>query len=347
MAEALAQYGSLRAVEAVMGHEAAERYRTDWGDGDFSAAGYFRYAAAGYDQPLADLPEAPDGQRMMYVKGMLVWDMLSREVGRDRFRHAMRRLTTEHRFASISWPLFWDSFARYAGRDLETFHDQWFARAGAPDWRVTWSDRGHSRGVEVTVTQRGTPFDVTADMLLIGAKGERYVRPVHLEGERTDLVFRPPFEVRDVVLDPEEHVLHWTDEYRTIASVMVPVTQALRQQLLGRGVDVRPAVTEAFSRVPAADHFGLKFMLHYRLAEALMQRGAPDADVGREFGLALENATRCTDRLPWVYFHLARFARTDGDSVRLRWAVSSAVAADGLAGGHTGVAPLALGLLPR
>jgi hypothetical protein len=346
MAEALAQYGSLVAYEAILGANAAQRYRThgapDWGDGDFSMAGYFKYAVAGYDMPLSDLPEAPDGQRMMYVKGMLVWQMLSDELGRDRFRRAMRAITAANAGKTMSWPAFWTALEKASRRNLSVFHHQWFAGTGAPTWNLAWSESfGSMHG---TVSQDGT-FASTVAVRLEGTDGQVAYRRVRIDGPRTTFTLHVGFAVRSVTLDPDERTLHWTKEYRTIATVMAPVTRAVREGLMGQDSDLRGALLASLALVPTEDSFGLGFMLRYRLGEAAMNAG-DEAEARMQFELALASSSRCTDRLPWLYFHLARFAKATNDQVRLRWAVGNALVSDSFAGGHSGVRPLALGLVP-
>ncbi|HYJ04700.1 MAG TPA: hypothetical protein VEX43_06175, partial [Chthoniobacterales bacterium] len=88
--EALAQYGSLRAVQKLEGEDAAERYRRRGAPGYYSEYSGFAYLArslVGIDAPLDNLP-ASDGflsRRVANTKGMLVWSMLGDAMGHKSF----------------------------------------------------------------------------------------------------------------------------------------------------------------------------------------------------------------------------------------------------------------------
>lgn len=202
MAESLAQLGSLRAVEALMGAEAAERYRShgfpDWGNGMFSSIGYLKLIAAGYDAKLGELPEAPDGQRLMYVKGLLVWDMLSRELGRDEFRRVLRQIASRHAFQTIAWKDFWRAIEKGSGKDLGWFYDQWFDRTGAPDWQLTWEQKGNT--VQAVVTQSPPYFRATLEIEAAGDGGQNLTRSVQVSGPRTELQWPVGFSVERLTL---------------------------------------------------------------------------------------------------------------------------------------------------
>jgi len=81
LSEAMAQYGSLRAVEELEGVASAERYRRTGYPGyntEQNALGYFKLAAAGLDtSAMRDLPPGTLSHDIADMKGFLVWDMLS------------------------------------------------------------------------------------------------------------------------------------------------------------------------------------------------------------------------------------------------------------------------------
>lgn len=62
LSEGIAQYGALRAVEAIMGADAVRTFRKHEYPGYFGQGGelYFRTVAQGHDAPLADLPTSED-----------------------------------------------------------------------------------------------------------------------------------------------------------------------------------------------------------------------------------------------------------------------------------------------
>ncbi|HKR61051.1 MAG TPA: hypothetical protein VJS64_15130, partial [Pyrinomonadaceae bacterium] len=93
--EMLAEYGGLRAVETIAGPAAAERYRRIGYEPDpiYSALEYFKLVGKGIDGPIGDLPADEKFRNVAYNKGFLVWDMLSREIGRQKFQRVLRGIT--------------------------------------------------------------------------------------------------------------------------------------------------------------------------------------------------------------------------------------------------------------
>src|SRR5712692_323424 len=122
LSESMAQYGSLRAVEILEGAAAAERYRrTGYPDyiSDQNALGYFTLVAHGTDHRLSDLPPEGDLSRALSnSKGFIVWDMLSREIGRQQFSRILQSIIREHAYRRVTWNEFLRAIDAGAGRDL-------------------------------------------------------------------------------------------------------------------------------------------------------------------------------------------------------------------------------------
>ncbi len=211
--EALAQYGSLRVVEAIQGAEVAEQYRRTGLPNyspEFSALGYFKMAATGLDQRLADLQGEP-GRRLAYTKGFLVWDMLSREIGREKFQRIMRAVTRRYAFREITWSEFLRAVEVGAGRDLDWFYEQWFERTGAPDYQLDWKqERKIVRG---EITQPAPFYRITLEVEIKGAN-RRLLKTVEIAGGQTKFNWLVPFKVDSVTLDPKYKVLRWLPEFR-------------------------------------------------------------------------------------------------------------------------------------
>jgi len=214
--EALAEYGGQRVVEELAGPEAARRLRTSGFEHDpiYSAAAYFRLVGAGVDQPLAGMGSGIDQRNLAYNKGSLVFGMLSREVGRDRFRRILHGIARGRRMGTITWREFVDAVDAGAGRKLDWFFDQWLTRAGAPDFRLAWTQQGDS--VRGTITQTAPHYRAHLEVELRGSGGERSVRVVEITGASATFTAAPGFRVAEAVLDPDYTVLRWTPEYRAL-----------------------------------------------------------------------------------------------------------------------------------
>lgn len=216
MEEALAEYGALCVVEALAGAEAAERYRRTGFEYDpgYSALQYFRLAGAGVDNKLSDLRPGLEHRNLAYSKGFLVFDMLSREVGRKSFRRVLRDLTRRYAFKEIGWNEFLRAVEKSAKRNLRWFYDQWFGRTGAPNFELSWQqEKGGIRGV---IVQIAPYYEATLQIEARNNEGQTSVFKVRVNGAKKAFSFPVNFRVESVILDPHYFVLHWTPEYRSL-----------------------------------------------------------------------------------------------------------------------------------
>ena len=216
MEEALAEYGGLRVVETIAGAAAAKQLRMTGFEYDpiYSALAYFKSVGAGVDQPLNDLQPRLEHRNLAYTKGALVFDMLSRELGRSDFQRILHELTQRYRFQSFTWQEFLAAIELGAGRDLAWFYEQWFQRTGAPDFRVSWNQQGDTlRGV---ITQAEPYYRAR---LRVSIRDSETEVDHFLETTEASVGFAVPvgFRVTSVILDPNFEVLRWTSEYRAAA----------------------------------------------------------------------------------------------------------------------------------
>ncbi len=217
MEEMLAEYGGSRAVETLAGPDPAERYRRQGYEPDpiYSALEYFKLVRKGIDGKLGDLPADEKVRDIAYNKGFLVWGMLSREIGRKKFKQVLRRITRRYAFRQLTFKEFWREIEAGAGRDLSWFYQQWFDRTGAPDFQLEWKQEG--RTVHGTITQTAPYYRVTLPVEIQGDDGQRVVRNVKVTGARINFAAPVKFHVRSVTLDPHYVVLRWTPEYHRIS----------------------------------------------------------------------------------------------------------------------------------
>jgi hypothetical protein len=231
--EALAQYGSLRVVEAMQGATVAEQYRRTGLPNysvEFSALGYFKMAAAGSDQRLADLQGEP-GRRLAYTKGFLVWDMLSREIGRERFQRILHNLTRRYAFREITWDELLRAIEVGAGRNLRWFYEQWFERTGAPDYQLDWKQEG--RLVRGTISQPAPYYRAILEVEIKGAN-RRLLKTIEIVNGQKEFNWSVPFKVDSVVLDPNYKLLRWTSEFKTRASNSANRQMSKQNQAIGK-----------------------------------------------------------------------------------------------------------------
>ncbi|MDQ3668161.1 MAG: hypothetical protein M3410_16625 [Acidobacteriota bacterium] len=225
MEEALAEYGALRVVETLAGADAAEQYRRAGFEYDpgYSALQYFKLVGAGFDNKLSDLRSQLEHRNIAYSKGFLVFDMLSREVGRERFQRILHDLTRRYAFREIGWNEFLRIVEKGAGRNLRGFYEQWFERTDAPDFQLTWKQENEKlRGV---INQTSPYYQTALEIEAKNNQGQRLVRTVKIRRGETSFSFPVNFRVESVTLDPHYLVLRWTPEYRNAASAARPSSQ--------------------------------------------------------------------------------------------------------------------------
>lgn len=217
--EMLAEYGGLRAVETIAGPAAAERYRRSGYEPDpiYSALEYFKTIGKGIDGPIGDLPADEKFRNIAYNKGFLVWDMLSREIGRQKFQSVLRGITRRYAFRQLTLKELWRAIEIGAGRDLGWFYQQWFERTGAPEFQLIWKQEGNK--VRGTITQTAPHYRATLQIEIKGENGKRLMRNVKVAGARATFIVPAAFRARSVTLDPHYLVLRWTPEYRSAAGM--------------------------------------------------------------------------------------------------------------------------------
>ena len=212
--EAMAQYGSLRAVEMVEGPDVAESYRRTGYPGyvhagyvpDASAQAYLKTEARSMDQPLSALQPDSYGRQLADTKGFLVLDLLSRTVGREVFRRILQDVASRYAGNEISWDEFLEEVQKGSGANLTWFYQQWFEREGVPQWGVTWRQAGNL--VFGAIRQPPPYFRAEVDVLLEGEDGQNWVETVELHAESTVFVLPAGFKVRAVTVDPRFLVPH-------------------------------------------------------------------------------------------------------------------------------------------
>jgi hypothetical protein len=352
--EAMAQYGALVSIDALEGPDAAARFRRR-GDPGFgieqSGLAFLALAAADLDNELSDLP--PSQRYSLYIansKGFLVYDLLSRTIGREKFRQILRAFTHEHAFQRVTLEEFLAAIGKGARSDLTWFYKQWFERKGAPDWQMTWTQEGATlRGI---ITQSPPYYQATVEIQAKSSDCQQIARSVEIRGPRTEFTWPVKFQVKSVVLDPDFKVLHWTPEYRAEGTALVPYWQGLVKWQEGKSAEAQQILTTALAQAPVPDLYAVHFMLEEGWARVLqgdksLSKEKKFSEMKVHLEKALASPVRRPDRLPWVYYFLATVAKQLNDEATLRRAVEGAITSDAALGGRTGWGSAARALLPE
>ena len=218
--ESLAEYGGSRVVEIIAGPTAAEQHRRNGYPPDpiYSALEYFKLVGEGFDRELGDLPRGLKFLNIAYNKGFLVWDMLSREIGREKFRRILRHITQRFAFQRVTLRELWRAIEMGAGRNLHWFFQQWFERRGAPEFNLAWKQQGGK--VLGTITQASPYYRATLQVEVQGNEKQRSMHAIKVNAARTEFVLPVKFRVQSIALDPHYLILRWTPEYRAAARAM-------------------------------------------------------------------------------------------------------------------------------
>jgi tetratricopeptide (TPR) repeat protein len=342
--EAMSQYGSLRAVETIEGAVAAEQYRRRGYRSSPSQCGYGYLLASenGADHALGDLPSEFWSHELADSKGFLVLDLLSRTIGRERFRGVLRDFTRKYAFRSVGWDEFRAAVQGAANEDLGWFFSQWFERTGAPDWQVAWKQE--AAVVRGEITQTAPFYRQDLEIELAGANGEQAMHTVAVTDARTEWSWPVDFRVGSVELDPHFYVLHWLPELRAAARARGPALHAQRLSDAGKPDEAETELRQALASLPQPDEYGALYWAEYSLGCVFMSR-KDWTQAQQHFDAALIAPTRDPDTLPLLFYRYAQAAKNVHDDAKLRWAVNAAVSADAANGGRTGAqywAPLLL-----
>lgn len=183
-----------------------------------SLHGYLMMTATGGDQQLDSL-EGELAHSLSVSKGFLVLDLLSRTVGREKFRKVLADFTRQHAYREVKWEEFLKAVETGAGHDLKWFYEQWFERTGVPNLNVTWNQ--DAKLVHGFISQTAPFYQLSVEVLAMGESNkQRIVRTVELRGAQTDFTLPVGFKVRSVVVDPQFLVPHWTPEYHAEAEAI-------------------------------------------------------------------------------------------------------------------------------
>lgn len=347
MDEAMAQYSSLCAVEAIEGKAAAEKYRRtgyprfhsdQYTLDQYNGLGYLKLSAAGFDKVLATLPDSDVSDWLARSKGALVWDMLSRTIGRERFRNVLHAITRQYASQPIKWEVFLQSIERESGRNLGWFYSQWLERSGAPTFELRWTqESGVFKGV---ITQPPPYYQASLEVEVTGEKGTHRTREVEIRGPRVGFDWKLAFPVKTAAVDPHFLVLRWTDEYRAEAFALQNYTRGRYEFDHDRMDQAYAEFNAGLDNLSTPDTYAARFLL---------ENGLGIVDISRQnWGSAkthleasLRSPTRRNDVVPNVYLRLARVGRELHDEDLLCGAAEDAVSSDAAIGYTTGAADAA------
>lgn len=313
--EALAHYGALRVVEAMAGSAAAEQFRRDGGQEAI------RLTAAGFEHRLGGKSTSERWDRIAYnysnSKGHLVYDMLARAIGRDRFQLALHRVVREQAGRDLGWDDFLRSIEDDAGQPLDWFYEQWFDRPGLPILSLDWAQSDGR--LQCVVTQSAPVFRLDIPLQIEFSDGTTLMQSVLIESVTQVVEIPTDRAVHAVRLDPHYTTLHATPEQWAEAKARRYLTKG---KMIWDEEEFDQALAvfqEGLKLIPEVDPYGMEFLLRLHIGWLHQERGRFDEALA-EYELALDQAVRPAEFLSRLYLNLATVAQELGDQERTVWA---------------------------
>jgi hypothetical protein len=184
-------------------------------------SGYQNNVADRAASPLSSFTESNDrvSRLIGYGKSALVFHMLRRLLGDERFFPGMRQFVAENLFRVASWTDVRHAFEQVAATDLGWFFDQWVDGVATPELGiegVSVSAVGDKHELSFRVTQKPPAFVLTVPVTFHFEHGRSRTRSVQITGERQE--FRYLLEERPIRVVLDENY----DVFRRLTRAEVP-----------------------------------------------------------------------------------------------------------------------------
>jgi len=140
------------------------------------------------------------------AKADLVFHMLKRIAGDERFSAARKEFTALAKTQPVGWDDLRSVFEKQTTSDLATFFRQWVDGKGLPDLRIEKASakrRGSGYETVFDVVQSGTPYELDLPVEVVLADGRIKKETIKVSGDRKNVVVTLDAEPRDMVVDAE------------------------------------------------------------------------------------------------------------------------------------------------
>ncbi len=183
------------------------------------------------DKPLGTFG-LPGGcnRQIAYDKGAMVFHMLARRMGQDRFWAAMRRFTDESMGRHASWETIRGACEKESGQNLQLFFDQWVRRSGAPRLVIERAERFSANEANVYFSQGEPAFELSGVSVAGWSNPEWMAHPIGFSyqfdiiGAHQIEPVSSSYPLDEIELDPAYHILR-----RVPPEDIVPTTAATRR----------------------------------------------------------------------------------------------------------------------
>jgi len=185
---------------------------------------YADYVREGKDFPLSAFTARHDEvtQAVGYGKAMMLFHMLRRRLGDEKFIEALRAFYRDHRFTRAGWNDLTAAFSTVSDADLGPFMKSWLTTTGAPALaldgaRAVAEGDGFRLAATLRQTQDGAPFPVRVPLAVtLDGIPEALWKTVPMNGATADVALTFPARPLRVDVDPN------FDVFRRLAPGEVP-----------------------------------------------------------------------------------------------------------------------------
>ena len=173
--------------------------------------------------PLSSFTESSDHPSRIigYAKSAIVFHMLRRTLGDERFFAVMRDFVRENLFRAVSWTDIRRTFERATATDLGWFFDHWVDGVAMPELGlegVSVAPAGNRHELRFTITQKPPVLPLTVPVTLYFEGGGSEAVNLQIPGERHDFRYLLSEKPVRVVLDENY------DVFRRLTPAEIPPT---------------------------------------------------------------------------------------------------------------------------
>ena len=163
---------------------------------------------AKHDLPLGRFGlEGSPSSGVGYRKGAMVFHMLARKIGQERFWNCLRIMGEQRVGLLTGWTEIKELFEAEADIDLARFFDDWVYGTGAPVLTLERAEYDPtSQALEVQVSQNQRDFDLDVPLRIHHADGRTEDHVVHLGVPSKTFSIEQATVPQRVELDPDYHV---------------------------------------------------------------------------------------------------------------------------------------------
>ena len=176
---------------------------------------YNLYAPASEEYPLIQFhhKETRIDNAIGYQKAAMVFHMLRREIGDEKFFGGIRTLVKERTGTYADWGTLEKVFEQSARRELGWFFSQWVEQPGTPSIRILRADVPHDpdlqggTNIELTLEQTASTYQLKLPITIELANGQRQETLLTIKEQNPTVLIPVRTTPTHLEIDPQFHML--------------------------------------------------------------------------------------------------------------------------------------------